>query len=131
MVDSAPAVTKIAVPKQRLSARNISRSHRQNRMMRKRKNVTVYLAVAVSLTCYLAQMIDCYRLRKTDRRKDADAAKMIGVQEGKIVFGKVFEKGFSLESQVIDENKSSNVPVEDGTAYQADFTGRKLNSLTA
>lgn len=98
----------------------------------KRKNVTVYLAVAVSLTCYLAQMIDCYRLRKTDWRKDADAAKMIGVQEGKIVFGKVFEKGSSLESQVRDENKSSsNAPVEDDTAYQADSTGRKLNSLTA
>ncbi|CAK6969460.1 proteoglycan 4-like isoform X2 [Scomber scombrus] len=69
-------------------------------------------------------MIDCYRLRKTDRRKEADAARTISVQEGKIVFGKVFEKGSSLSSQVIDENKSSsNASVEDDTAYQADFAG--------
>lgn len=97
----------------------------------KRKSATFYLATAVILICYLAQMIDCYRLRKTDRRKEADATKMIGVQEGKIVFGKVFEKGSSLESRVIDQTKSSsNASVEDETAYQADFTGRKLKSVT-
>lgn len=90
----------------------------------KRKNAAVYLVAVVIMTCYLAQTIDCYRLRKTDRRKT------IGVQEGKIVFGKVFEKGSSLESQVIDDTKSSVNASGDETAYQADFAGRILKSVT-
>ncbi len=125
--------TQIAAAKQHLPALNISRSH--NRMMRKgkRKSATVYLAAAVILTCYLAQTIDCYRLKKTERRegrKEADAAKTIGVREGKILFGRVFDKGSGLESQVIDGTKKSpNASVEDEAAYQADFAGRNLLRL--
>lgn len=101
-------------------------------MMRKgkRKSATVYLAAAVILTCYLAQTIDCHRLKKTERRegrKEADAARTTGVREGKIVFGRVFAKGSSLESQVTDgTKKSSNASVEDEAAYQADSAGKHL-----
>ncbi|XP_056277565.1 RING finger protein 44-like [Pseudoliparis swirei] len=50
---------------------------------------------------------------------------MIGVREGKIVFGRVFKKGSGLESQVLDGTKkpSSNASMEDEADYQADFTG--------
>ncbi|XP_054452700.1 protein piccolo-like [Anoplopoma fimbria] len=95
-----------------------------NRMMRKgkKKSAAFYLAAAV-LTCYLAQTIDCYRLRKTKTRgwqKEADAAKTIDVQDGEIVFGRGFEKG-----SVVDGTKktSSNASVEDEAAYQADYAG--------
>ncbi|GLD58516.1 mucin-2-like protein [Lates japonicus] len=90
----------------------------------KRKSATFYLAAGFILACYLAPTIDCYRLKKTGRR-EAKAAKTIGVQEGKIVFGRVFEKGSSPESQVVDGTRkaSANISVEDERAYQADFTG--------
>ncbi|XP_059200745.1 uncharacterized protein LOC131980513 [Centropristis striata] len=99
-----------------------------NRMVRRgrRRSATVYLAAAVILTCYLAQTIDCYRLKKTERRegrKEADAAKTIRVQEGRILFGKVFETGSGLEPQDIDGTKKSNASEEDRAAYQADSTG--------
>ncbi|XP_034411247.1 tyrosine-protein phosphatase non-receptor type 23-like [Cyclopterus lumpus] len=101
-----------------------------NRMTRKgkRKSAAVSLAVVVILMCCLAQTIDCYRLRKTERRKgrkEAEASKTIGVHEGKIVFGRVFKKGSGLESQAIDGTKklSSNASMEDEAAYQADFAG--------
>ncbi|XP_023261293.1 vegetative cell wall protein gp1-like [Seriola lalandi dorsalis] len=92
----------------------------------KRKSATACLAVGFILACYLARATDCYRLKKTERRegrKEADAAKTIGFQEGTIVFGRVFEKG--LESQVLDGTRevSSNASAEDEAAYQADFTG--------
>ena len=98
----------------------------------KRKSAAVAaLAAAVLLMCCLVQTMDCYQLRKTGRqkgRKEADASKMIGVQEGKIVFGRVFRKGSGLESQVIDGTKklSSNTSMEDEDAYQADYAGEHL-----
>ncbi|KAI9544765.1 hypothetical protein NQZ68_001643 [Dissostichus eleginoides] len=99
-----------------------------NRMIHKgkRKSVGVYLAAAVILTCYFAQTIDCYRLKKTERRegrKYADTTN--GFQEGTIVFGRTFEKGSGLDSQVTDGTKksSSNASVEDEGAYQADSAG--------
>ncbi|XP_031698067.1 titin-like [Anarrhichthys ocellatus] len=94
----------------------------------RKKSAAVYLAAAILLMCCLVQTIDCYRLKKTGRRegrKEADSSKTIGVQEGKVVFGRVFKKGSGLESQVIDGTKkpSSNSSTEDAAAYQADFTG--------
>ncbi|KAK9539147.1 hypothetical protein VZT92_004274 [Zoarces viviparus] len=94
----------------------------------RRKSAALYLAAAVLLMCCLGQTIDCYRLKKTGRRegpKEADSSETIGVQEGKIVFGRVFKKGTGLESQVIDGTKkpSSNSSTEHAAAYQADFTG--------
>ncbi|XP_074507331.1 uncharacterized protein LOC141777188 isoform X2 [Sebastes fasciatus] len=90
-------------------------------MMRKgkRKSATVYLAAALILACYLAQTIDCYRLKKTERRegrKEAAAARTRGVQEGEIVFGRAYVKGSGLESPAADGTK-------DEAAYQADFAG--------
>ncbi|KAK5889003.1 hypothetical protein CesoFtcFv8_015048 [Champsocephalus esox] len=99
-----------------------------NRMIHtgKRKSVGVYLAAAVILTCYFAQTIDCYRLKKTERRegrKYADTTN--GFQEGTIVFGREFEKGSGLDFQVTDGTKksSSNTYEEDEAAYQGDFAG--------
>lgn len=97
----------------------------------KRKSATAYLATAVVLACYLAHTVDCYRLTKTGRRewpKEVDAAKTVGVQEGKIVFGSVSNNGSHLESQDMDgATKASSSPhVEDGTAYQADFAGKNV-----
>ncbi|XP_035860714.1 leucine-rich repeat extensin-like protein 5 [Sander lucioperca] len=91
----------------------------------KGKSATVYLAAAVILTCYLAQTVDCNRSKKPEWRKEADAARRIGFKEGKIVFGRVFEEGSGLGSQVIDRtnNSSSNASVEEDAAYQADFAG--------
>ena len=91
----------------------------------RRKSAAVCLAVL--LTCYLAQTIDCYRLRKTERREereDADTARTTGVQDGEIVFGRVFEHGSGF--QVIDGAKKPNASAEDEAAYQADFTGEYL-----
>ncbi|KAK5921257.1 hypothetical protein CgunFtcFv8_024975 [Champsocephalus gunnari] len=97
-----------------------------NRMIRKRKGAGVYLAAAVILTCYFAQTLDCYRLKKTERRdgrKDADTTNVF--QEGTIVFGRAFEKGSGLDSQVTDgtNKSSSNAYEEDEGAYQADAAG--------
>ncbi|XP_037642164.1 uncharacterized protein LOC119497831 isoform X3 [Sebastes umbrosus] len=91
-------------------------------MMRKgkRKSATGYLAAALILTCYLAQTIDCYRLKKTERREgrkeEAAAARTRGVQEGEIVFGRAYVKGSGLQSPAADGTK-------DEAAYQADFAG--------
>lgn len=94
----------------------------------KRKSITMRLAAVFFFTCYLAQTIDCSRLRKTQRRegrKEADSAKTIGIQEGKILFGSFFESGASLESRVTGgTKKSSNSSVDDEAAYQADFAGK-------
>ena len=102
-----------------------------NRMMGggKGKSATVYFAAAVILTCYLAHTVDCNRLKKTEWRKEADAARRIGFTEGQIVFGRVFEKGSGLGSQVTHRtNKSSsNASVEEDAAYQADSAGKNLN----
>ncbi|XP_041658343.1 proline-rich extensin-like protein EPR1 [Cheilinus undulatus] len=96
-------------------------------MTRKRRNASVYLALVVIFTCYLSQTIDCYRLRKTERgegRTDDNAPKSTAVQEGRIVFGRVFERGSGSEPQALNgTQKSSDVSSEDETAYQADFTG--------
>lgn len=101
----------------------------------KRRRATVCFAAAVIVTCYLAQTIDCYRPKKTERhegRRGAGAAKTIGVQEGRILFGRVLEKGSGVETQIINGTKksSSNSPVDDEAAYQADFTGENLMFLT-
>lgn len=94
----------------------------------KRKSATFYLAVTLTLTYYFAQTTDCLRQKKADRRegrKEADAAKTIGLQEGKIIFGRVFEKGSDIESQVIDGTgmSPSNASAEDDASYQADVPG--------
>lgn len=95
----------------------------------KRKHLTFYLGAAAVLTCYLAQVTDCYRLTKTQRRegqKEADVGKTIRLQDGRIVFGRAFEKA----SQVTDgTKKSSNASVEDESTYQADFAG-KISLIT-
>ena len=100
-----------------------------NRMIRKRKGAGVYLAAVVILTCYFAQTIDCYRLKKRERREGRkDAETTNGFQEGTIVFGRAFEKGSGLDSQVTGGTKksSSNVYVEDEGAYQADSAGKNI-----
>ncbi|XP_051809528.1 uncharacterized protein LOC110960864 isoform X2 [Acanthochromis polyacanthus] len=68
---------------------------------------------------------DCYRLKKTEKRHEADAATTTGVLEGTIVFGKAFQIGSGLESHISDGTRrtSSNGSVEDETSYQADSVG--------
>lgn len=96
-----------------------------------KKSSTAYLAALVILVGCLAPTIHSYSLRKAgerDLRKDADAATATRVQEGKIIFGNVFEKGSrGNKSHVVDgpEQASSSASVEDQTAYQADYAGRK------
>ncbi|KAM8726907.1 uncharacterized protein AB9X84_000799 [Acanthopagrus schlegelii] len=94
----------------------------------KRKSLTFYLAAAAAiLTCYLVQVTDCYRLMKTERRKEVDAGRTIGLQDGRIVFGRAFEKG----SQVADGTKrSSHTSLEDESAYQADSWGWSKGQTT-
>ncbi|XP_038574017.1 uncharacterized protein LOC119902132 isoform X2 [Micropterus salmoides] len=94
--------------------------------MGKGKRATVYWAAVVILVCYLVHMIDCYRLKKTQRQhgqKKADAAKTVAVQEGKIVFGRVFKNGSAIGSRVLKADAS----MEGGAVYQADSAG--LHSL--
>uniref|UniRef100_A0AAQ6A946 Uncharacterized protein n=1 Tax=Amphiprion ocellaris TaxID=80972 RepID=A0AAQ6A946_AMPOC len=71
------------------------------------------------------QTTDCYRLKKTETRHEAEAATTTGVPEGIIVFGKAFQIGSGLESYIVDGTRraSSNGSVEDETSYQADFIG--------
>ncbi|KAF3699332.1 hypothetical protein EXN66_Car015019 [Channa argus] len=93
----------------------------------KKKCCSAYLAAALFLACYCVQTVDSYRLRKTERRagrKEVTAAKATGIQEGIVVFGRVFEKGSGFKSQVVDwaRKTSSRAFVEDGSNYQADFT---------
>nr|XP_040028288.1 vegetative cell wall protein gp1-like [Gasterosteus aculeatus aculeatus] len=98
-----------------------------DRMMRTGKRFAVYLAAAVIMTCCLAQTIDCYRLRKKERqegRKGSDSTKVTDVEEGRIVFGRVFKKATGLDAPVIDDTKKpSNASSEDEASYQADFPG--------
>lgn len=104
-----------------------------DRMMRTGKRFAVYLAAAVIITCCLAQTIDCYRLRKKERqegRKGSDSTKVTDVEEGRIVFGRVFKKATGLDAPVIDDTKKpSNASSEDEASYQADFPG-KLDCAT-
>lgn len=86
----------------------------------KRKSVAGSWTVAFILVCYLVQMLDGYRLRKAGRQRVASDKPMI-VQEGNIVFGRVFEKGSGFEAEDI---KKSNASVEDDSSYQADFAGK-------
>lgn len=97
----------------------------------KRKSAAFYLTAAVILTSYFAQTSDCVWLKIAGRRggrKEANGSRTLAVQEGKIVFGRVFEKGSGLESQVLDGTKksSSNASLEDDANYQADFPGKNL-----
>lgn len=97
----------------------------------KRKSATFYVTAAVILTFYFAQTSDCVWLRKAGRRggrKEANGARTLAVQEGEIVFGRVFVKGSVLESQVIDGTKKSpsNASLEHDANYQADFPGKNL-----
>nr|XP_057924287.1 uncharacterized protein LOC131126108 [Doryrhamphus excisus] len=75
--------------------------------------VALCWASALILTCVL--MVDCYRLRKADRRQDDPEAKAAGLRRGKIVFGDVLG-GDSL----VMNTKKSNASVEDDMFYQAD-----------
>lgn len=96
-------------------------------MMRKSETRTalLYLAAAVFLACHLAKTVDCYRLKKTERRrggrKEFNIGKTKGIQEGRIVFGIGLEAGSRLESQVVD--RTSNASVTDKSTFQADFAG--------
>ncbi|XP_061695521.1 uncharacterized protein LOC133510984 [Syngnathoides biaculeatus] len=69
---------------------------------------------ALILACFLAHAVDCYRLKKADRRKHAPE----GFRRGKIVFGKVPQG-----KPVFDGEVKANISVEDGAAYQADSAG--------
>ncbi|XP_038145161.1 leucine-rich repeat extensin-like protein 5 [Cyprinodon tularosa] len=78
------------------------------------------IAVAVLLVCCLVQPSACLRLKKRQiqvKKRDANFATTAGVQEGKIVFGKV------LEVPVGNQKSSSNDSVDDTSDYQADFPG--------
>ncbi|XP_062413846.1 uncharacterized protein LOC119203208 [Pungitius pungitius] len=97
-----------------------------DRMMRKgqRKSAALYLAAAVLMTCCLTQTIDCYRLRKKERREESDLTKVSDVQEGRIIFGSVFKKATGVNAPVSGETKKpSNVSSEDDASYQADSPG--------
>lgn len=83
------------------------------------------IAVAVLLVCCLVQPSACLRLKKRQiqvKKRDANFATTAGVQEGKIVFGKV------LEVPVGNQKSSSNDSVDDTSDYQADFPGMFLAS---
>ncbi|XP_062413813.1 uncharacterized protein LOC134105260 [Pungitius pungitius] len=100
-----------------------------DRMMRKgqRKSAALYLAAAVLMTCCLTQTIDCYRLRKKERREgreESDLTKVPDVQEGRIIFGSVFKKATGVNAPVSGETKKpSNASSEDDASYQADSPG--------
>ncbi|XP_074543939.1 uncharacterized protein LOC141803824 [Halichoeres trimaculatus] len=98
-------------------------SRSPDRMKRKGKRAFAYFAAVVIVSCYLAPTIDCLRLKKTERRegrKELDAAQTTAFHEGRILFGRTFEKGPGLESQDIDGTKKSNDSSEDDSSYQAD-----------
>ncbi|KAL6104528.1 uncharacterized protein ACO6RY_14240 [Pungitius sinensis] len=106
-----------------------------DRMTRKgqRKSAAVYLAAAVLMTCCLTQTIDCYRLRKKERREgreESDSTKVTHVQEGRIIFGSLFKKSNGINAPVSDETKKpSNASSEDDASYQADFPGKLLETV--
>ena len=92
----------------------------------KKKSATVCLTAAVIVTCYLTQTIECLRLKKTERRvaqRGTDTTATTGVQEGKIVFGDVFE-----DPRVPDGSRKNplNASVDDDAAYQADHPGMSI-----
>lgn len=124
-------VPQIPAARQHFTALTEPRTHDRMVPAGKRKSATFYLTAAVILTSYFAQTSDCVWLKKAGRRggrKEANGAGTLAVQEGKIVFGRVFEKGSGLESQVIDGTKksSSNASLEDDANYQADSPGKNL-----
>ncbi|XP_061550395.1 proline-rich protein 36-like [Phycodurus eques] len=85
--------------------------------MLKDKSASVALfrtAAALILACCLVHTVDCYRLKKADKRKYAPE----GFRRGKIVLGKV-----SHGDPVLDGEVKANISVEDGAAYQADSAG--------
>ncbi|XP_014890357.1 vegetative cell wall protein gp1-like [Poecilia latipinna] len=84
------------------------------------KNPAVCLAAVVILTCYWVKTTDCFRLRKSQRRivqRETGFPPSGRVQEGKIVFGRVFEVPYGSEKH------SKNASVDDETDYQSDFAG--------
>lgn len=96
----------------------------------KRKSAGFYLAAAVLLMSCFARTAHCFRLGKAERRerrKEASGAIPIVVQDGKIVFGRVFERGSGFESQLVDgAKKTVNASVEDDATYQADSPGKRV-----
>lgn len=100
--------------------------------LEKRKRSDMYLTAAVIFACCFAQTAHCLWLRKTERRegrREAAAAKMTEVQEGTIVFGRDFEKGAGVTSQVFGGTKTPNASVGDYAIYQADQPGIQLYTL--
>lgn len=84
------------------------------------KNPAVCLAALVILTCYWVKTTDCFRLRKSQRRivqRETGFPPSGRVQEGNIVFGRVFEVPHGSKKH------SKNASVDDETDYQADFAG--------
>ncbi|XP_077413336.1 uncharacterized protein LOC144043506 [Vanacampus margaritifer] len=74
------------------------------------------VATVLILVCLLEHTVDCYRLKKADRRKYVPE----GFRRGKIVFGKVPQ----WDPPVLDEEaQKANSSVEDEDAYQADSAG--------
>lgn len=107
-----------------LSGVETSTSHEGTMSEGRRIGAAVHLAVVIILVWSLAQTIDCYRLRKTERREGRKyAARTTGVQEGTIVFGKSVEVGSGFPSPDGAERSSNSSVEEEGTAYQADFAG--------
>ncbi|XP_077371027.1 uncharacterized protein LOC144014707 [Festucalex cinctus] len=74
------------------------------------------VAAVLILVCFLAHAVDCYRLKKADRRKYVPE----GFRRGKIVFGKVPQWDPPV---VEEESKKANASVEDEGSYQADSAG--------
>ncbi|KAI3374969.1 hypothetical protein L3Q82_021495, partial [Scortum barcoo] len=93
----------------------------------KRRRVSGRWVAAFILACCLVQAMDCQRLKKTERqevRRESGTAKVRGVQEGRIVFGRALNRGSGPESVAAEgAKKSSNVSVEEDASYQADFAG--------
>lgn len=84
------------------------------------KNPAVWLAAVIILTFYLVETTNCLQLRKTQRRvtqRETDFSPSGRVQEGKIVFGKVFAAADG------NEKHSKSASLDDDKDYQADFAG--------
>lgn len=110
------------------------RNHDRMISLEKRKSSAMYLTAAVIFACCFAQTAHCLWLRKTERRegrREAAAAKTTTeVQEGTIVFGRDFEKGAGVTSQVFGGAKTQNASLGDYVIYQADQPGLQLSNFS-
>lgn len=116
----------------RRPAVRIAFRNQDNRMisLEKKKSSAMYLTAAVIFACCFAQTAHCLWLRKTERREGRREAKTAGVREGTIVFGRDFEKGVGVTSQVFGGIKTPNASVGDYVIYQADQPGTQLSNFS-